>query len=84
MKRPSILEAYLRMSVNTIYHPVGTARMGSGDDRACVVDQRGKVFGTSKLYVADASIMPRIPRANTNLTCIMIGERIAAGLLAES
>jgi choline dehydrogenase len=57
------------------YHPCGTAPMGTADDERAVVDQYGRVFGVEGLYVADASIMPSIPRANTNFPTIMIGER---------
>ena len=78
-----IVQGYLQMAVNTLYHPVGTARMGGPDDAHAVVDQYGRVRGLDNLRVADASIMPNIPRANTNLTCIMIGERIADWLRAE-
>jgi len=68
---------YVRRTVTHYVHPVGTARMGPAGDPLAVVDQHGRVHGLEGLYVADASIMPNIPRANTNLTCIMIGERIA-------
>ena len=51
--------------------------MGPENDPMAVVDQRGKVHGIDGLTVADASIMPNCIRANTNLTTIMIGERIA-------
>jgi choline dehydrogenase len=51
--------------------------MGPENDQMAVVDQRGKVHGIEGLRVADASIMPDCIRANTNLTTIMIGERIA-------
>jgi choline dehydrogenase-like flavoprotein len=71
------LRGYLQMAVNTIFHPVGTARMGPDNDEGAVVDQRGRVRGVDGLAVVDASIMPTITRANTNLTCIMIGERVA-------
>lgn len=71
------VQGYLQMAVNTIYHPVGTARMGPEGDEGAVVDERGRVRGVDGLAVVDASIMPSIPRANTNLTCIMIGERVA-------
>ncbi len=71
------VQGYLQMAVGTIYHPVGTARMGPDGDSGAVVDQRGRVRGIDGLAVVDASIMPNIPRANTNLTCIMIGERVA-------
>jgi choline dehydrogenase len=71
------LEHFLRMTVGTIFHPVGTARMGPADDLEAVVDQECRVRGVDGLRVVDASVMPTIPRANTNLTCIMIGERVA-------
>jgi len=57
--------------------------MGPDGDAGAVVDQQGRVRGVDRLRVADASIMPTLPRANTNLTCIMIGERIARWMAAE-
>jgi choline dehydrogenase len=63
------------------YHPVGTCKMGPDSDRTAVVDARGKVHGLDNLYVADASIMPVIPRANTNIPALVVGERIAAWLI---
>ncbi|HUO62944.1 MAG TPA: mycofactocin system GMC family oxidoreductase MftG [Terriglobales bacterium] len=77
------VQGYLQMAVNTIYHPVGTARMGADGDEGAVVDQRGRVRGVDGLAVVDASIMPNVPRANTNLTCIMIGERVAEWMRDE-
>ncbi|QIS19605.1 mycofactocin dehydrogenase MftG [Nocardia terpenica] len=77
-----MLRQYVITSLDSAYHPVGTARMGPGGDPGAVVDERGAVYGTRGLYVADASIMPNIVRANTNPTSIMIGERIAAWLAA--
>ena len=71
------LDAHIRAHGTHNFHPVGTARMGPADDPDAVVDARGRVHGVAGLRVADASIMPTIVRANTNLTCIMIGERIA-------
>ena len=71
------LDAWVRAHGSHNFHPVGTARMGPADDPDAVVDARGRVHGVAGLRVADASIMPTIVRANTNLTCIMIGERIA-------
>jgi choline dehydrogenase-like flavoprotein len=50
--------------------------MGPDDDPDAVVDERGRVYGVRGLRIADASIMPRVPRANTNIPTIMIGERI--------
>jgi choline dehydrogenase len=68
----------LKTTLDSSYHPVGTARMGPVGDPGAVVDQDGQVYGVEGLYVCDASIMPNIASANTNLTTIMIGEKIAA------
>jgi choline dehydrogenase-like flavoprotein len=70
-------DAFVKRVVRHYVHPVGTARMGPANDHGAVVDQHGRVYGLSYLRVADASIMPTIPRANTHLTCVVIGERIA-------
>ena len=68
---------YLRSYVTHLVHPVGTCKMGPATDPLAVVDQYGRLHGIPGLRVADAAIMPDLPRANTNLTAIMIGERIA-------
>src|SRR5688572_20817181 len=65
------LTAYARREVRGIFHPTGTCAMGT------VVDTRGTVLGVEGLVVADASIMPTIPRANTNLSTVAIAERIS-------
>jgi choline dehydrogenase len=75
------LQAYIRANGVHYYHPVGTCKMGPADDSLAVVDARGHVHGLDGLIVADASIMPVIPRANTNIPCAVIGEKIAALLL---
>jgi choline dehydrogenase len=62
------------------YHAVGTCKMGPESDPTAVVDARGKVHGVDNLYVADASIMPVVPRANTNIPALVVGERISAWL----
>jgi choline dehydrogenase len=64
-------EQYVRDTIRSYFHPAGTCPLGT------VVDTHGRVFGTEGLYVADASFMPTIPRANTNLTTAAIAERIA-------
>ena len=69
------LGADLRRRVELLYHPVGTCKMGSGDD--AVVDAELRVRGIGNLRVADASVMPVIPGGNTNAATIMIGERAA-------
>jgi choline dehydrogenase len=75
--------AYIHQTVHHYVHPVGTARMGPVGDAGAVVDEYGRVHGVEALRVADASIMPNVPRANTNLTCIMIGERIAEWMRSD-
>ena len=65
------------------YHPCGTAKMGPADDEMAVVDQHGRCHAIDQLVVADASIMPTVPRANINLTSIMIGETIGEWLRTE-
>jgi choline dehydrogenase len=74
----------LRQAIATFvrgsWHPVGTARMGSANDPMAVTDELGRVRGCNGLCVADASLMPTIPRAPTNLSCLMIGERLARQL----
>jgi choline dehydrogenase len=72
------LETYLRRTVELLYHPSGTCKMGT--DAMAVVDERLHVRGMDGLRVADASIMPTIPRGNTNAPTIMIAERLASFL----
>ena len=78
------LAAYVRATVATQFHPCGTAKMGPLDDATAVVDQHCRVRGVRDLRVVDASIMPTIPRANINLTCIMIGEHVADWMRDEA
>lgn len=68
------LECYVRHMSITLYHPVGTAKMGN--DSISVVNERLEVKGVKGLRVADASVMPTIVSANTNAATIMIGERV--------
>jgi choline dehydrogenase len=75
------LRRWLRRNVWTYHHPVGTCRMGPRPAEGAVVDRRGRVHGLENVYVADASVMPAIPSANTNLPTIMVAERIAAMLV---
>ncbi len=80
---PQNMAAFLRANCYTGYHPVATCKMGPDSDPNAVVDQYGRVRGVSRLRIADASIMPNIVSAPTNLTCIMIGERAADWMLRE-
>lgn len=75
------IEAFVRSHADTIYHPVGTCRMGGGP--LDVVDPQLRVRGLAGLRVADASVMPRIVGGNTNAPVIMIGEK-ASDLLKEA
>ena len=75
------LTRYLQESVATLYHPVGTCAMGGSARRASVVDPELRVRGVENLRVVDASVMPTVPRGNTNAPVIAIAER-AADLIA--
>ena len=78
------IEETVRRGALTIYHPVGTARMGAADDPRSVVGPRLRVLGGVRgLRVADASVCPRIPSGNTNAPAIMIGERAAAFIVED-
>ncbi|KAA0889431.1 GMC family oxidoreductase [Pusillimonas sp. ANT_WB101] len=68
----------------TIFHPVGTARMGRVDDPLAVVDAHLRVHGIAGLRIADASIMPTITSGNTNSPTLMIAEKAAQWIMAEA
>ncbi|MFC9324637.1 GMC family oxidoreductase [Kitasatospora sp. NPDC057015] len=82
IENEEMVRQYTRVSLDSAYHPVGTARMGLAGDEGAVVDGHLRVHGTEGLYVADASVMPAIVNCNTNLTSTMIGERLADWLRA--
>lgn len=73
---PAGLWDFARTTGGTVFHCVGTCRMGS--DERSVLDPELRVRGVEKLRVIDASVMPKITSANTNASSLMIGERGAA------
>jgi choline dehydrogenase len=75
------MDAWVRQGANTIFHPVGTARMGG--DPGSVVDPELRVRGVTGLRVADASVMPRVIGGNTSAPCMMIGEKAADMILGK-
>jgi 5-(hydroxymethyl)furfural/furfural oxidase len=74
------LAEHIRANVAGTFHPSGTCRMGAADDVDAVVDSAGRVRGLEGLRVADASVMPKVPRGNTNIPTIMIAEKLAAAI----
>jgi 5-(hydroxymethyl)furfural/furfural oxidase len=78
------LADHIRDNVAGTFHPVGTCRMGAPDDRAAVTDAAGRVRGAGALRVIDASIMPTVPRGNTNIPTIMVAEKLADQMLSEN
>jgi len=75
------LEEAIRRSHVHYYHPVGTCRLGAADDPLAVCDARGRPRGLDRVIVADCSLMPVVPRANTNVPAVVVGEHIADDLL---
>lgn len=75
--------AWIRETVEHYYHPVGTCKMGPASDPEAVVDNTGAIHGLEGGFVADCSIMPVVPRANTNIPAVVVGERIASFLIGR-
>jgi choline dehydrogenase len=76
------IAAFIRATAHTIYHPVGTCRMGS--DSSSVVDADLRVRGVDRLWIADASVMPAIPRGHPNAVIAAIADRGARLILAAA
>lgn len=78
---PARLEDYLKRNAMSVSHVTCTCRMGAPDDPLAVVDHDGLVYGVENLRIVDASVMPSLPRANTNLATMMIAEKISDAIL---
>ncbi len=80
---PEEMSRALRASVVLQYHQVGTCAMGPASSAGAVTSPEGRVYGVQGLWVADASALPAVPRANTNLPVMMAAERISAMFLSR-
>mgnify|MGYP003625770309 CR=1 FL=1 len=78
---PEALDEIVGKSIAGVFHPAGTCRMGAANDPLAVTDAAGRVYGVDGLRVVDASLMPSLPRGNTNIPTIMMAEKISAGML---
>jgi 5-(hydroxymethyl)furfural/furfural oxidase len=77
------LDAFIRQYVFGVWHASGTCRMGAAGDRSAVTDTHGRVHDVAGLRVVDASLMPSLPTANTNIPTIMMAEKIANAILVR-
>jgi 5-(hydroxymethyl)furfural/furfural oxidase len=77
------LESFVRENVSFGWHGCGSCRMGGENDPGSVVDPKGRVHKIRGLRVADASIMPEIPRANIAIPTIMLAEKISDYILED-
>jgi choline dehydrogenase len=81
VKTTADLRAFVRRTADTIFHPVGSCRMGADSD--AVVDPRLRVHGVDGLRVADGSIMPMTVNSQTHAACVMIGEKVSESIIAN-
>jgi 5-(hydroxymethyl)furfural/furfural oxidase len=78
------LVQYAKEHVFGVWHASGTCRMGGPDDRYAVTDPQGRVYGTRNIRVVDASVIPVLPSANTNIPVVMIAEKMADAMLRRN
>ncbi|TIQ15687.1 MAG: glucose-methanol-choline oxidoreductase, partial [Mesorhizobium sp.] len=83
LNNDELLDHFVRQNVFGNFHPTSTCRMGSAHDPNSVTDPTGRVHGLSGLRIADASVMPFCPRANTNIPTIMVAEKMSDAILHE-
>ena len=76
------LDAWIKATAETLYHPVGTCKMGN--DPLAVTNEQGQVHGLSGLRVVDASLMPTLIAGNTNAPTIMMAEKISDHVLGKT
>jgi choline dehydrogenase len=76
------LDEFIRDGATTMWHRSGTAKMGQ--DTMALVDSRLRVYGTERLRIADASVMPRVPTRNTMAPCVIIGEQASRAIARET
>lgn len=81
LKDDAALDEFVQSGVTGMAHHAGTCRMGKADDPGAVVDSKGRVYGVQGLRVVDASVMPWVPRGNTNIPTIMTAEKMADSIL---
>ncbi|HUN39559.1 MAG TPA: GMC family oxidoreductase N-terminal domain-containing protein [Acetobacteraceae bacterium] len=81
MRDEKLMAEWIRLGVQGDWHACGTCKMGAPSDRMAVADPEARVIGVENLRVADASIMPTVPCANTNISTIMIGEKVADAII---
>ena len=75
------LDDWMLRNATTAHHISGTCKMGPSTDEMAVVDQKGRIHGLENIRIIDASVMPDCIRANTNVTTMMIGERMSDFLI---
>jgi len=80
LQSSAALADYARRAGIHYYHPVGTCRMGPSSDPGAVADARGRIHGLDNAWIADAALIPVIPRANTNIPVVVVAERVAGWL----